>query len=398
MAPGGMEQLVVALCADAVGRGDEVVVASGPGAWAGRIEMAGGAHRALPLTSRASTARAVAAVARLAKCVRQFRPQIVHAHNVRAAVMARLALATIRDRAALMTTLHGVPPADYPVAGRILRSATPRVIACAPAVARSLCASGFPSARIDLIVNGAALSPASPERQERMRRRLRVADEPVVVGIGRLTEQKDWPVLIAAARHVQGARFVVAGDGPLRHELESLGRRSGDRVRFAGPIDDIAALVGIASCVVSSSAWEGLPLAVLEALSLGAPTVATAVDGVTDLVSPESAVLVPARDPVALGAAITRILTDGRWAESLHRNALAASDAWHPDHMLRGYRRAYQQAVSPPARSARPREATVRDKGHSVSGRVLPRSSAAASRWTLAYPRRSSGVGPLNKK
>ena len=231
-----------------------------------------------------------------------------------------------------------------------------------------------------------------------MRRRLRVGDEPVVVGIGRLTEQKDWPVLIAAARHVQGARFVVAGDGPLRFELESLGRRSGDRVRFAGPIDDIAALIGIASCVVSSSAWEGLPLAVLEALSLGAPMVATAVDGVTDLVSPESAVLVPAGDPVALGAAISRILTDGRWAESLHRNALAASGAWHPDHMLRGYRHAYQQAVSPPARSAGPHAASVRDKARSVSGRVLPRSSAAASRWTLACPRESSGIGPLNKK
>ncbi len=381
MAPGGMEQLVVALSADAIEQGDEVVVASGPGAWAGRIEMAGGAHCALPLTSRASTASAVAAVGRLAKCVRQFSPQIVHAHNVRAAVMARLALATIRDRVALMTTLHGVPPADYPAAGRILRSATPRVIACAPAVARSLRASGFPSARIDLIVNGAALAPASPERQEEMRRRLGLGAEPVVAGIGRLTEQKDWPALIAAARNVQAARFVVAGDGPLRHELESAARRSGDRVTFAGHIDDIAALVGIASCVVSASAWEGLPLAVLEALSLGAPTVATAVDGVTDLVPPEAAVLVPAGDQAALGAAISRILADGEWAQSLRRRALAASGAWHPDHMLRRYRIAYQRAVMSHDRSAGPAAAKVSYRPRLLSGRVSPRSSVVASRW-----------------
>jgi glycosyltransferase involved in cell wall biosynthesis len=312
--------------------------------------------------------------------------------------MARLALAMTRQRGGLLTTLHGVPPGDYPVAVRILRSATPRVVACAPAVARSLSASGFPAARIDVIVNGAALPAAGSERQERMRQMLGVGDEAIVAGIGRLTEQKDWPVLIAAARHVPAARFVVAGDGPLRHELESLARSSGDRVRFVGHVDDVAALVGIASCVVSASAWEGLPLAVLEALSLGAPTVATSVDGVTDLVPPESAMLIPAGDPVALAAAISRILADGPWAQSLRDNAVAASRAWHPDLMLRGYRLAYQQGVSPPARSARAHASSVRDKGRSVSGRVLPRSSAAASQWRLACHRHSSGIGPLNKK
>jgi len=392
-----MEQLVVALTVDAIGQGDEVVVASANGPWAARIEMAGAAHCTLPATSRASTASAAAAVARLAACVWQFRPHVLHAHNVRAAVMARLAIATTGHRTGFITTLHGVPPADYPAASRILRSATPRVIACAPAVARSLRASGFPAARVDVVVNGAALSPASPGRQQQMRRRLRVGADPIVAGVGRLTNQKDWPVLIAAAQQVQAARFVVAGDGPLRDELEGVARRSGDRVRFAGHIDDIAALVGIASCVVSSSAWEGLPLAVLEALSLGAPTVATAVDGVTDLVPPEAAMLVPAGDPVALGTAISRILTDGAWAQCLRRNALAASGAWHPGHMLRGYRLAYQQAVSPPARSARNRGASVKDKPRPVSTPELPRSSMGGSRWTSAGPRRSSGIGLLRK-
>ena len=63
-------------------------------------------------------------------------------------------------------------------------------------------------------------------------------------------------------------------------------------------VDDIPALVGIASCVVSTSTWEGLPLALLEALSLGAPVVATAVDGITDLVPLGAALsLVPPGDP-----------------------------------------------------------------------------------------------------
>jgi glycosyltransferase involved in cell wall biosynthesis len=354
MAPGGMEQLVIALSADAGRHGDEVAVASGPGDWAGRLEAAGAVYVPLPATSRASTASVAAAIGRLARCARQFRPQVVHTHNVRATAMTRLALAAARHDAALLATLHGVPPADYPAASRVMSVASRRVIACAPAVARSLCAAGFPSSRIDVIVNGAALRPASPERHATMRRTLGAGAEPLVVGIGRLAEQKNWPLLIAAATRLPYARVVVAGDGPLRHELASLARASGDRVMFAGPIGDIAALVGIASCVVSTSAWEGLPLSLLEALSLGAPVVATAVDGVTDIVPPDAAVLVPPDDPMAVATAISRILADGRRSLALRRNALAACGAWSPDQMLHKYRVAYQQAMA-----VRPHAASV---------------------------------------
>jgi glycosyltransferase involved in cell wall biosynthesis len=156
-----------------------------------------------------------------------------------------------------------------------------------------------------------------------------------------------------SAARLPPARVVVAGAGPLRLELESLARRSGDRVTFAGPVDDISALVEIASCVVSTSSWEGLPLALLEALSLGAPVVATAVDGVTDIVPPGAAVLVPPGDPVAIAAGISRILDDAEWSASLRRGALAASSAWHPDRMLHEYRLAYERAATSRERAAR---------------------------------------------
>ncbi len=346
MAPGGMERLVIALSADASEHGDEVVVASGPGAWVGRLAQAGASHMALPVTTRASTTSVAAAMVRLARCARHFRPEVVHAHNVRAAAMARLALSAARLDAALLATLHGVPPGDYRAASRVLSVASPRVIACAPAVARSLAAAGYPGSRIDVIVNGAALEPASAQRHAALRRELGLGTEPLVAGIGRLTEQKNWPVLIAAAGHLPYARIVVAGDGPLRRELTSLASGSGDRVRFAGPIDDVAALIGIASCVVSTSSWEGLPLSVLEALSLGAPVVATAVDGITDIVPADAAALVPPDDPVAVATQVSHILADSGRALALRRNALAASGAWHPGQMLHKYRLAYEQAAA----------------------------------------------------
>jgi glycosyltransferase involved in cell wall biosynthesis len=344
LAPGGMEQLVIQLAGDATGHGDGVVVASGPGAWVERVTAAGAAHVVLPETTRRAAFGMAAATARLARCVRHVRPHVVHTHNVRATALARAALVATHHRAALLPTLHGLAPGDYGAAGRVLGCIAPRVITCAPSVARSLAAAGFPGHRIDVITNGAAVRPAGAKRQADLRESLRLGPGPLVVGIGRLVEQKNWPVFIEAAGRLAGPLFVVAGEGPQRQELVDMARRSGDRVRFLGVVDDIAALVGLASCVVSTSSWEGLPLALLEALSLGAPVVATATAGVTDVVPAAAALLVPPGDPAAVSEAVSRVLADAGLAADLRRKALAAAPAWSPERMLDQYRNAYRAA------------------------------------------------------
>ena len=144
LAVGGMERMVISLAADATAHGDSVVVASGPGIWVERVAAAGAAHFALPVTTRRAAFGMAAATARLARCIRQVRPDVVHAHNVRAALLARLALTAARHRAALIPTLHGLAPGDYRAASHVLRLIAGRVIACAPSVARSLKRSRFP--------------------------------------------------------------------------------------------------------------------------------------------------------------------------------------------------------------------------------------------------------------
>jgi len=342
---GGMEQLVILLAADATARGDSVQVASGPGAWVERVGQAGAEHIALPVTRRRDPSGAVTATARLARCIRRGRPQLIHAHNVRATLLARVGLVAARHRAVLMTTLHGLAPADYGAAGRVLRLAS-QVIACAPAVARSLREAGFPAGRIDVITNGAALQPAGPQRQADLRAALGLGPAPMVAGIGRLVPQKNWPAFITAASRLPGPSYVVAGEGPLREELRDMAAAAGGTVRFVGLVDDVPALVGLASCVVSTSAWEGLPLALLEALSLGAAVVATAVNGITDVVPPAAAVLVPPGDPGAIADAISRVLTDASLTARLRREARSAAAEWSPDRMLARYRQAYQAACA----------------------------------------------------
>jgi glycosyltransferase involved in cell wall biosynthesis len=343
---GGMERLVIALTADATADGHDVVVASAPGAWVPRVTEAGAAHLALPVTSRHSPFRSATATVLLARGIRRLRPHVLHAHNVRATALARAAMVATHHRAVLMPTLHGLAPSDYAGARRVLGWTAHRVIACAPSVARSLQAAGFPGARIDVITNGAALRPAGNQREAELRAALQLGSAPLVVGIGRLVEQKNWPVFIEAAGRLEGPDFVVAGEGPLRHELANLARRCGDRVRFLGTVDDIPALIGLASCVVSTSTWEGLPLALLEALSLGVPVVTTAVDGVTDLVPSTAAVFVPPGDPTAVAEAISKVLVDKATAVELGNNALLAASSWNPDLMLARYRNAYRAACA----------------------------------------------------
>jgi glycosyltransferase involved in cell wall biosynthesis len=359
LSPGGMENLVIQLAGDATKRGDRVAVAAGPGDWRHRVVQAGAEYVALPGSSRRDAVSMVAIAARLAGCIKQLRPDVVHSHNVRATALARLALAVARHPAALIPTLHGVAPGDYGPASQILRRAAPRVIACAPSVGRSLQAAGFPGDRIDVIPNGAALCPAGRQRQEDLRQALGLGGGPFVVGIGRLAPQKNWPDFLTAAALLDGPTFVLAGDGPLRSELTEQARKLGQRVQLVGPVNDVAALIGLAACVASTSIWEGLPLTLLEALSLGAPVVATAVDGVSDLVPREAALLVSPGDPRAVSVAVGRVLTEPGLAKQLRRNALAAASRWRPESMLGRYRSVYRAAVDRACRGCLPARAMV---------------------------------------
>lgn len=344
MVPGGAEHIVLDLAADAVRRGDHVDVASAGGRWVDGLEAAGGHHHHLPLADR-SRIGVLSGAARLATVMRQVGPDIVHTHNVGVTVAARLARRTLRRRAGFLTTVHGLASEDYRSAVRLLRGAPGPIVACAPAVGRSLLAAGLPEHRLEIIANGAALEPAGPERQDAVRARYGLGPEPLVVGVGRLVPQKAWATLVEAAGSVEGAQFVVAGDGPLRRELEDAARSGGGRVRFLGAVDDVPALLGVASALVSTSQWEGLPLSLLEALSLGVPAVVTAVDGVQDIVPPEAALRVLPGDPDGVATGLRRVLSEPDLARDLSEAALMAAPAWAPAAMLEAYRRAYRALV-----------------------------------------------------
>jgi glycosyltransferase involved in cell wall biosynthesis len=153
----------------------------------------------------------------------------------------------------------------------------------------------------------------------------RRAHEGHVVGnVARLVEQKDQRALVDAAPAIlerfADARFVVAGDGPLRAKLEA--RAAGLPFDFLGERGDVPELLAGFDVFAFPSLFEGLCLAVIEAQAAGVPVVATPVGGIREtVVDGETGLLVPPNDPPALAAAVCRLLDDPALAARLAHEA-----------------------------------------------------------------------------
>lgn len=156
-----------------------------------------------------------------------------------------------------------------------------------------------------------------PEVRRDTRTLLSGSDGPLIVTVARLVWFKGLDTLIDAvpallARHPR-ARIAIVGDGPLREILEARADALGlaDRIVFLGERRDVPEILAAADIFVLPSVSEGMPISILEAMAASRPVVATRVGGVPDLVSEdETGIVVPARDPEALSAALIRLADD----------------------------------------------------------------------------------------
>lgn len=151
---------------------------------------------------------------------------------------------------------------------------------------------------------------------------------PVVLGVGRLTRQKDFPTLLRAFARVRGgsdARLVILGEGEERASLEALACELGiaEAVGLPGFVDNPWGWMAHADVFVLSSAWEGSPNALTEALYLGVPVVATDCrSGPREILDGgRVAPLVPVGDDAALAAAIRETLASPPSADALQAAA-----------------------------------------------------------------------------
>jgi glycosyltransferase involved in cell wall biosynthesis len=175
----------------------------------------------------------------------------------------------------------------------------------------------FPARKSCVIPNGVdtAALHVSPEERQRLRHEIGAAPGDFLwVAVGRLLPQKDYPTLLRAFALLPQAtsRLAIAGRGPLLSDLQQMSHDQGTtgRVQFLGVRDDVPRLLNAADAFVLSSAWEGMPNVVMEALTAAKPVVATRVGGLPELVDDgKSGFLVPSGEAAALAEAMGRVMS-----------------------------------------------------------------------------------------
>lgn len=292
------------------------------------------------LSLESGSRQAPVALLRLVRLMRSFRPHIVITRGLNADILGRVA-ATIAHVPVVVVWKHNTGHISRSaleiVSERALDPFTDRYFAVAEGQVPYLTGElGWPERKIRVIHNGVdpAAFPYSPERRRdpALAAELGIAESDVVVGIlAVFRPEKDHGTFLRAARSVAdrmpSARFLLAGDGPGREELEALTRELGleDRVIFAGLRSDIAEILGLLDVVVLSSfTIECFPYAILEAMAMGVPAVCTAVGGLPEMIEDRiTGRLVPPRDPEALADGIVDVLSDPEQARAMGRAARA---------------------------------------------------------------------------
>jgi glycosyltransferase involved in cell wall biosynthesis len=316
MGVGGAEKMVVESLRDGAARGDALALLAAPG----RLddELAELEIRRATFPTQRSIGPLLRALATSRRFTRQFKPDIVHSHNVRVTAIARLAaqIASPLSRPPVLATYHGVPPEEAESAARLLRLAD-LVVCVSEDLKAQLEEKGFPPRRLAVIPNGVPdPAPISLRRRSEIDTELGLEDSTEVISIvGRLVPQKAHHRFLGAALAVQRSRpqtrFLIVGEGPLRDQLEAQAGDLGlDRVvRFTGVRGDAADLIARSDLLVFSSIWEGLSIAALEALARGVPVVSTDVAGARELLTTGAGVIAP-QDADALAGAILNALAD----------------------------------------------------------------------------------------
>lgn len=281
------------------------------------------------------------ALHRLTALLKRRRFDIVHTHCSKAGAVGRIAARRAgADR--IVHTYHGFPfhqfqsglrRRGYVEIERVLGRFTDLALCVGTGVAVEALRRGLIAPdRIRTI--GVAVEHEVPMRTERTRQRARqelgLAPTDVVVGaVGRLTFQKSPEDFVTALRLLDrpGVVGVWIGGGELTERMRAQIAASGARVVLAGERDDVAELLPAFDVFALPSRYEGLPLAVVEAMVCGVPVVATTVNAVSDVVAPgETGLLVPPRRPELLAAAVAHLLDSPDVADRLAATARTRLD------------------------------------------------------------------------
>jgi glycosyltransferase involved in cell wall biosynthesis len=298
---------------------------------------------------------------RLRKLLLERRFDILHVHSPYVAGIARLAARSLprSRRPKLMSTEH-LPWSGYVLPTRMLNAITFPMDDAHVAVSKAVRESIPPrlARGVHVVVHGVPVERVWEQRRHReeARRELGAGPEELVVGtVAHFRPQKGYLDLLSAARRVLDAgvdaRFVAVGHGDQEGEIRARHRQLGlgDRFLLIGYRDNPARVLAGCDLFVLASLYEGLPLAMMEALTLGIPVVATSIPGIQEGVTHDvEALLVPPSRPDLLAEAIVELARDPQRRSRMGRAGRKRAKAFDIRAAVRTTERLYRSVLAGP--------------------------------------------------
>jgi glycosyltransferase involved in cell wall biosynthesis len=317
MGMGGADQQILILAKAMRARGHEVrITALAPlGPMGEEAQRAGIPTESLELRRTPGHA---GRIVRLCSSIRRWQPDVLHSHMVHANLLAS-ALRSFTGVPALVATIHSINDGGrvWMAAYRASSAMVDRfTIISRLAAERYISIGAVPRRLVQVVPNAVDVEwfRRQPEAGAAIRRELDLGDAFVWLAVGRFEEAKDYPTMIAGFARLSesrsGSHLLLVGKGSLRENVEQLVRAHHleGQVHFLGVRRDIPQIMSAADSYVLSSAWEGMPVVLLEAAAVELPIVSTRVGGVAEVVEDGgSGLLVQPGDPEALADAMRRI-------------------------------------------------------------------------------------------
>jgi glycosyltransferase involved in cell wall biosynthesis len=330
-------------------RGHEVSFASAGGAFAELLAQRGVHHYEVPQregwrgqpAGRAQPLTVLRAAQRLRRVLADFRPDVVHAHMVTGALLARAMRRPFGFT--LVCSVHN----EWQRHATLMRVGD-AVVAVSQSNARALEARGFRSSKLHVVPNGTLGSPRLNASDRAIELR-----HPAVTSVAGLFERKGIPELITAFERLPdslSAHLYVVGDGPCREELEARVRTSSsaNRIHLEGFQPDPGPYLRATDVFVLASRRDPFPLVLSEARGAGCAIIGSNVDGIPEaLEGGRAGVLFPAGDASALSERMRELLENEderrRLAEAAKANVEWLSAGHMADRMLAVYEAARKE-------------------------------------------------------
>jgi glycosyltransferase involved in cell wall biosynthesis len=268
---------------------------------------------------------------RLRRVFTEFRPDVIHTHSH----VMRYVLPVAN--CAIAHTLHSIASTESSRFGRLTQRLAFQRGAAPVAVGTAVAESFRKLYKLEpvTIPNGVDIDKFwRPEARAEWRRANGFQDDDLlIVSNGRLAPPKRPDLLAEATQEIPEAQLILAGYGPLRASVE--GR---ERVHVLGYRADIPEILAAADIFALASDWEGLPLAVVEAMAAGLPVVSTDVGSISEVVSNgDTGLLVPAGDRRALTDALRFLVQDPARRRAMGISGRAKAQAFSVKSMVSAY-------------------------------------------------------------